>query len=247
MKSQRHFSLSAPASLPVRARRRVVLAALAAGLWMGAPLALAQSGDVADLFTAVVRDNGSTVARLLQKGVDPNVRDAKGQTPMVLALQQGNMNAFNALMASPRTNVEFRNSHDESPLMIAAIRGNHEAVVRLERQGAHVNKPKWTPLHYAASGTSDDQVRITDFLLEKHAFIDAQSPNGTTPLMIAAQYGTEGVVRLLIESDADPLMKNQLGMTAVDFAKRAGRDRLAAELQRYEQQVRQRRGAQAKP
>lgn len=198
-------------------------------------------GQSSELFVAVTRDNASAVTRLLERGMDPNVRDAKGQTPMVLALQLGSLRAFDALMASARTNVEFRNAHDESPLMMAAIRGHRDAVVRLERQGAHVNKPLWTPLHYAAAGTSDEQVRITDFLLEKHAFIDAQSPNGTTPLMMAAQYGTEGVVRLLMESDADPLMKNQLGLTAVDFAKRAGRERLAQELARYEEHVRQRR------
>ena len=60
-------------------------------------------------------------------------------------------------------------------------------------------------------------------LLENHAYIDAESPNKTTPLMMAAHYGNPGVVKLLLEEGADPLLKNQLGLSAIDFAQRANR------------------------
>jgi hypothetical protein len=71
-------------------------------------------------------------------------------------------------------------------------------------------------------------------LLENHAYIDAESPNGSTPLMMAAMYGTPQAVKLLVESGADPLLKNQQGLTAIDFARRASRmdaiDLLAAAI-----------------
>ena len=60
-------------------------------------------------------------------------------------------------------------------------------------------------------------------LLEHHAYIDAESPNGTTPLMMAAHYGDPGVVKLLLEEGADPMLRNQQGLTAIDFAHRANR------------------------
>jgi hypothetical protein len=41
--------------------------------------------------------------------------------------------------------------------------------------------------------------------------------------MMAAEYGTPQAVKLLLNSGADPLAKNSLGLTAIDFATRAER------------------------
>ena len=60
-------------------------------------------------------------------------------------------------------------------------------------------------------------------LLENHAYIDAASPNGSTPLMMAAMYGTPSAVKLLLEAGADPSLKNIQGLTAIDFAQRGKR------------------------
>ena len=58
-------------------------------------------------------------------------------------------------------------------------------------------------------------------LLEENAYIDAASPNNTTPLMMAAHYSTPAAVKLLLEAGADPMLKNDLGLSAIDFALRA--------------------------
>lgn len=104
--------------------------------------------------------------------------------------------------------------------MLAAIKGQQDLVQKLIARDADINKPGWTPLHYAASS---GQVAIMKLLLDKYAFIDAPSPNGTTPLMMAAMYGSGASVKLLLDEGADTAMKNQQGMTALDFAKRGNR------------------------
>ena len=58
-------------------------------------------------------------------------------------------------------------------------------------------------------------------LIENHAYLDAESPNGTTPLMMAAHYGSPMATKLLLEEGADPRLKNKLGLTALDFAAKA--------------------------
>ena len=114
--------------------------------------------------------------------------------------------------------------------MLAALHGLLPECQRLIALGADVNKPGWAPLHYAATR---GQVAVMTLLLDEHAYIDAASPNGTTPLMMAAHYGTPSAVKLLLEAGADPMLKNQLGLTAMDFAHRANRLDSAAILSAF--------------
>ena len=44
-----------------------------------------------------------------------------------------------------------------------------------------------------------------------------------TPLMMAAMYGSSDAVKLLLDEGADTAMKNQQGMTALEFAQRGRR------------------------
>lgn len=157
--------------------RRNALATLALGL--AAPGIWA--GAYEDFFVAILRDDDAAIAALLRRGFDPNTRDPKGQVGLTIALQNGSSKAFAALLASSQVNVEARNAQDESPLMMAALKGNLEAVKALLARDADVNKTGWAPLHYAASAGSRQHVAIIALLLENHAYIDATSPNGTTP------------------------------------------------------------------
>lgn len=188
----------------------------------------AQAGSFDDFFRAVHADNASGVRSLLKRGFDPNTLDEHGQTGLLIALREPSPKVIQALLESPQLNVELRNSKDESPLMLAAIKGQKDLVEQLIKRDADVNKPGWTPLHYAATS---GQIAIMKVLLENYAFIDAQSPNGTTPLMMAAMYGSGDAVKLLLDEGADTAMQNQLGMTAVDFANKANRPDAAAMIQ----------------
>ena len=211
-------------------QRRSALAVVALGLVS----ATAWAGAYEDFFVAILRDDGDAITALLRRGFDPNTRDPKGQVGLTIALQNEANKAVAALLASRRLNVEARNAKDESPLMMAAIKGDVEAVKALIARDADVNKTGWTPLHYAASAGSPQHAVIISLLLENHAYIDAASPNGTTPLMMAAHYGSTEALQLLLDEGADPTLKNQLGLTAADFALRVSRtesaERIAAAI-----------------
>ena len=68
------------------------------------------------------------------------------------------------------------------------------------------------------------------WLLARGARVDARSHNGTTPLMMAAQYGTEDAVDALLKQGADLRLRNDLGLGPVDFAQRGAREALARRL-----------------
>lgn len=193
-------------------------------LLVGMAVSIAQAGSYEDFFRAIKRDDGKAVTELLQRGFDPNALDPSGRHGLFLALQDGSLKAAEALVAWPKTNVEWRSPKDESPLMLAALKGHKDLVRKLIARDADVNKPGWTPLHYAATG---GHLEVMLMLLEEHAFIDAESPNKSTPLMMAAMYGSPAAVRLLLEAGADPMVRNELGMTAIEFAQRANRSESA--------------------
>lgn len=180
----------------------------------------ANAGSYEDFFVAIKRDDGKAITALLNRGFDPNTPDPQGVPGLLIAVREPALSAADALVAWPKTNVEVRTPQDESPLMLAALKGHTELAKKLLARGADVNKTGWTPLHYAATYGHLDIIRL---LIEQHAYIDAESPNRTTPLMMAAHYGTPAAVKLLLEEGADPGLKNQLGLTAIDFAHRANR------------------------
>lgn len=208
------------------ARRQFIAGAAALALGLRG----AWAGSYDDFFTAIHRDEADAITALVRRGFDPNTLDPKGRPGLVLALQLGSFHAFKALLKARGIKVEQRNAQGESALMIAAIKGYMDEARALIDLDADVNKTGWTPLHYAASGTGASQPAMIALLLENSAYIDAASPNGSTPLMLAAQYGTRESAKLLLDEGADPTLKNQLGLTAVDFALRAQRKDLADQL-----------------
>ncbi|RZJ13473.1 MAG: hypothetical protein EOP39_01080 [Rubrivivax sp.] len=190
---------------------------------------LAQASPADDLAIAAEMNDGRTVLALLLKGVDPNLPDSRGRTPLFTALREESQQALDSLLSSPQVNVDAVNASGETPLMIAALKGWLPAVRALIKRGAAVRREGWTPLHYACSGPDNG---VAAFLIAEGAELNARSENGTTPLMMAARYGNSDLVPLLLKAGAEPRAANEQELTAADFAQRGGRDKLAAELRR---------------
>jgi ankyrin repeat protein len=188
-----------------------------------------RAGAYEDFFRAVNVDNVRTVNQLLERGFDPNAADEKGQVGLYLALREGSLQVAEALLKHPGLKVDAVNAADETPVMMAALRGNLEWTQRLLDHGAQLNRKGWTPLHYAASGP---EPKVVSLLLDRGAEIEARSPNGTTPLMMAARYGAYDAAERLLARGADPRARNDLGLSAADFARQGGRDALAATLEK---------------
>lgn len=185
------------------------------------------AGAYEDFFNAVNRDDGSTVQTLVKQGFDPNSRNPAGQTGLHLALRDDSPRVVKALLESPALDVNAHNASAESPLMMAALRGNLDMARVLVERGAKVHQDGWSPLHYAATGP---EPKLVALLLDRGAPIEALSPNRTTPLMMAAGYGAEANVDLLLSRGADKRARNDKDIDAAGFAKLGDREFLLARL-----------------
>lgn len=121
------------------------------------------------------------------------------------------------------------NQFGETPLTLAAFRGNREAIEYLISQGAQINveNNKYSPLHYASFGGHND---IINYLINNGANLNAKSPNGSTPLMMAVYEGQIESMQILLNAGADPNIANERGERAFEWAMRKNNLTMAEKL-----------------
>jgi uncharacterized protein len=171
------------------------------------------------LFDALEADDEKRVRTLLLRGADPNLRNYQQQPAIVFAASRKSFIAVRVLLETPETQVNAENPQGENALMLASLHGSLPTVKLLIAKGAEINKPGWTPLHYAAT---NGQLEVARLLIEQHAFIDAMSPNKTTPLMMAARQKNPTIARFLVDEGADPTQRNEAGLSVADYFLRHG-------------------------
>jgi type II secretory pathway predicted ATPase ExeA len=139
---------------------------------VAALIAGARDGQIADL------------TRLLASGVSPNVRDASGFTPLMLAVVHGHAPAVRALLDSG-AQINARNRGGITPTMLAVINERPEVLKLLLERGADVNAQSgagWSALTFAAWKGDPDLVRV---LLSHGGNRNAVDKQGWTPLRYA--------------------------------------------------------------
>lgn len=188
----------------------------------------AYAGSFDDFFKAINIDDARGVQRLLDRGFDPNAVNDKGLPALLVALRDDSGKVTDVLVNAPSLQLEATSPADETALMMAALKGKADVARRLLERGARINRPGWTPLHYAASGPA---LQLVALFVERGAVIDALAANGNTPLMMAARYGDQRSAELLLAQGANPKLRNKAGLSAADFARTEGRDRLADKLE----------------
>jgi len=172
------------------------------------------------------------VRELLEKGIDPNARDAHGETPLHIAASEGHVDMVKLLLEHG-ANPNVRDEVGWTPLHWAASKGHVDVVELLLKHGANPNaqsKSGETPLHIAASMGRVDVARL---LLEHGANPNAQDKDGYTPLHDAASEGRVDVVRFLLERGADPTVKNRGGKTPLDLARERDYDRVVSLIEEW--------------
>ena len=141
--------------------------------------------QVAALIAGARDGRTEDLTRLLASGVSPNVRDAHGVTPLMQAVQHGQMPAVGVLLDGG-AQINARDRGGITPIMLAVINERAEALQVLLDRGAEVNARSgagWTALTFAAWKGDPDLVRV---LLRHGATPNVVDKQGWSPLDYAS-------------------------------------------------------------
>ncbi|XP_026134052.1 ankyrin repeat domain-containing protein 12-like isoform X1 [Carassius auratus] len=114
--------------------------------------------------------------------------------------------------------VNKRNERGETPLHMAAIRGDVKQVKELIELGADVNVKDfagWTPLHEACNLGYYDVAKV---LIGAGAEVNTQGLDDDTPLHDASSSGHKDIVKLLLRHGGNAFQANKRGERPVDVA-----------------------------
>ncbi|MEQ8222355.1 MAG: ankyrin repeat domain-containing protein [Candidatus Eremiobacterota bacterium] len=165
------------------------------------------------------------VKLLVKAGVNLEVKDSKGFTPLHISLG-GNICTPNEthkevikFLLDNGADINAKTNRGDTVLFIAVIKGNKDIIELLINKGANLELgDKSTPLFTAAY---NNNLEIASLLIDRGANIDIKS-SGITPLITAALEGHTDMVKLLIDRGADLNVSTPEGLTALIAAEGEG-------------------------
>lgn len=185
---------------------------------------------LSELQEAIERNDAARVAYLFrEKRMDPNFYLPNGDTPLVYAIRTDAMKTVNLVMLRHRAlNVKIPSLRGETPLMLAAIKGDVDLAQTLLFMGADVNVNfGWTALHYAAAS---GQKPMIELLLKNGAEVNAVTERQVTPLYMAARSLARDAVDALLAAGADKTICNDQGISPSSVARQRGSSTIADHL-----------------
>lgn len=179
---------------------------------------LAHGGAYEDILNAAEKSENATVVDLLRRGMDVNSADPSGNTLVMIAARNANLELLDFLLNN-RAGVNRRNRFGDTAMLLAAVKGSLAAMRLLSEHGGELEPGGWSALHYAVFGQNQD---LLAWVIAQKPKLDARAPNGQTALMLASKIGNLEFVRMLVDADADMDLADYDGATAVSLARKAG-------------------------
>lgn len=197
-------------------------------LFAPAPALATSLPDRVTFSVAIERGDVAQARAWLDAGLSPDFAGSLIGSGLMIGAWEGNIPMM-ALFLSHGADVNAVNAHGETALLHASWKGHLDAVRWLVAQGAQANRQgkAWSALHYAAFAGHADIVR---YLLTQGADMNALSPNGSTPLMMAAREGRAEIATALLKAGAQGGIVNDNGENAVRWAMRNNNVVIAREI-----------------
>lgn len=211
-------------------------------------LLIAKGANAADLsvYLAAYMGDSDRIKKYIESRADLNTEDEKGDTLLCYAAKSGNMQIVKLLVEAgadvntgskwPPLYVAVDNNNTElaeylidkgaqvdpdndwewTPLQEAPYAAGVEMVKLLLENGADINAGPWTALYAAVD---KDRKDIVEFLIQNGADVNANEW-GNPVLCYACSLNDPGILKLLINNNADIHIKDTGGRTCLHWAMR---------------------------
>ncbi|XP_051908753.1 kinase D-interacting substrate of 220 kDa B isoform X2 [Hippocampus zosterae] len=173
------------------------------------------------LFGHVEEENLTALRDHLDRFKEVDGRSDNGQTPLMLAAEQGSLEIVQELIRRG-ANVNLDDVDCWSALISAAKEGHVEVVKELLENSAYIEHRDvggWTALMWASY---KGRVEVTKELLEHGANPNTTGQYSVYPIIWASGRGHADVVKLLLESGAKVNCSDKYGTTSLIWAARKG-------------------------
>ena len=192
--------------------------------------------DSVALFEAIDSGVMETINLLLSnRYLDVNARHRDNRRALMLAAQGGMLEIVDALLHRPGTKLDEKDSDGNTALSLATVAGQSQIVATLTKhQGLGINSQNSLGstaliLVATASGRSKDALAMIDIatdLLKQGAKTSAKDHEGGTAILRAVDAGSEAMVQLLLDYNADIHVRDDLNRGLLHSAAIGGHDRM---------------------
>ncbi|XP_071085224.1 putative ankyrin repeat protein RF_0381 [Haliotis cracherodii] len=182
-----------------------------------------KNGETPVMVVAAWARLGELLDFLVKKGADMSVVNNDGDNILHQACRGGDIETVRRVLAQDKLDINSRGKNGDTPAMVAAWTGHGELVDFLVKKGADMSLVNYggdNILHQSCKGGDVETVKRV--LEQDKLGINSRSKNGSTPVMMAAKAGREGLVTFLVKIGADMSLVNNGGDNILHQACRGG-------------------------
>lgn len=152
--------------------------------------------QTASIFDAARKNDVETIKKLVAEKSNLNEQNARGFTPLIIAIYNGSDDAAKLLLEN-KADVHLKDKTGNNALMAASFRGGLSAAKLLLEHGAKANDRNLAGATALMFASMTGKKEMVEFLLDKGADASLKDDRGNSALSLAEQQGADEVAEVL--------------------------------------------------